>query len=220
MAVLVPCTETDEGAYALIQPVYASLDGGAHNVSGFVAAPASGCYVRELHHGLVLSTGERNGYHDSDFTVTVWDPVKGEPDTFVYASTSYPTQHLWARVDAPESVVEAYQALSSYRLRRGGVMALRAASKARAEVSRKLGCRMSAIRRLEAGMGQKFAPVPSWETKQDIAIDRVIRLATSFIDNRLRSPFKKKLAEQVIAWLRDPSPQYRTPLSPRQLDFV
>lgn len=63
-------------------------------------------YMETTYAGKVLHTGERNGYHDSDFTVTVWD---GEgPHTFVYATTrgwSYPNN---ATPDATPEVRAAY----------------------------------------------------------------------------------------------------------------
>lgn len=67
-------------------------------------------YLEETHVGLVLGIGERNGYNDSDFYATVWNPAKGCPETFEYASTrgwSYPNS---AVVDATPEVRAAYEA--------------------------------------------------------------------------------------------------------------
>jgi len=67
-------------------------------------------YMETTHKGLVLSTGERNGYHDSDFTATVWDADKGEPSTLVYGSTRGWTYPNHATPDATPEVREAYDA--------------------------------------------------------------------------------------------------------------
>lgn len=65
-------------------------------------------YMETSHVGLVLYTGEQNGYDDSDFTVTVWDWETRKPDTFVYASTRGWTYPNSARPDATSEVMAAY----------------------------------------------------------------------------------------------------------------
>jgi len=70
-------------------------------------------YMETSHVGLVLHTGERNGYHDSDFTVGVWD---GDGiDTFIYASTRGWTYPNSATPDATPEVREAYAAWQKAR---------------------------------------------------------------------------------------------------------
>jgi hypothetical protein len=67
-------------------------------------------YFRVSHVGQVLSLGERNGYHDSDFYAMVWDAEKGQPGYVEYASTrgwSYPNH---AEVDATPEVLAAFRA--------------------------------------------------------------------------------------------------------------
>lgn len=74
--------------------------------------------MHETHIGLVLSTGENNGYDDSDFYAIVWDDEKGQPERIVYASTrgwSYPNN---ATVDATEEIKAKYEAWSSASIAR------------------------------------------------------------------------------------------------------
>lgn len=67
-------------------------------------------YMEITHVGLVLSTGEVNGYDDSDFFAVVWDTVKAEPARVTYASTRGWTYPNGATVDATPEVLEAYAA--------------------------------------------------------------------------------------------------------------
>ena len=67
-------------------------------------------YMRTTHVGLVLATGEHNGYDDSDFFATVWDFEGGRPVEITYASTrgwSYPNG---ASVDATLEIRALYDA--------------------------------------------------------------------------------------------------------------
>jgi hypothetical protein len=56
--------------------------------------------------GAVLSTGERNGYSDSDFFATVWDDASGTVKTIDYATTRGWTYANSASVDATPEVRE------------------------------------------------------------------------------------------------------------------
>jgi len=67
-------------------------------------------FMQTLNVGLVLSTGERNGYHDSDFFAVVWNAEQGRPVEFTYASTRGWTYPNSASVDATDEVRAAYQA--------------------------------------------------------------------------------------------------------------
>lgn len=62
------------------------------------------------HIGLCLFEREYNGYDDSDFYMTVWNPEKGEPYEIMFASTrgwTYPA--LGSRADATPEVLAAYE---------------------------------------------------------------------------------------------------------------
>lgn len=66
--------------------------------------------LRRTHDGLVLSTGERNGYDDSDFYARVWNPEKGHPETIEYATTRGWTYPNSALVDATPETLAAFAA--------------------------------------------------------------------------------------------------------------
>lgn len=198
MAILENCNADTPGAYALIQ-----RDG-----AGWKNAVCPNAYVRETHHGLVLGTGERNGYDDSDFTATVWNEDKQDVEVIVYATTRYPTYHLYARVDASAEVMERYRASSTYKVRRMMVMARRQASKERFAFARMVGCTPQAVVR--------FNTCPLHPTHRD----RIIKLLTSFKAGKLRSKFKMSLAQAVIDWMLDPEPKFKTPLSTVQLGYL
>ena len=69
-------------------------------------------YIEETRVGLVLSIGERNGYDDSDFYATVWNPVKGCPECVEYASTRGWSNPNSATPDATPEVRADYEAWS------------------------------------------------------------------------------------------------------------
>lgn len=59
------------------------------------------------HEGLVLSLREKNGYHDSDFYATVWNPITRTTSEIMYGTTRASTYNNWATVDASEEVQAA-----------------------------------------------------------------------------------------------------------------
>jgi len=79
------------------------------------------------HEGLVLRLGEHNFSYDSDFYAWVWNEEKGAPEEVEYATTRYPTEHLWARVDATPEVVAKWEAWSAERSKERHIAAARAA---------------------------------------------------------------------------------------------
>lgn len=86
-------------------------------------------YMKTTHEGLVLSTGEYNGYDDSDFYAVVWNPEKGETERVTYASTRGWTYPNSASVDATPEVLAAYEAWSERK--RAEASAARAAAEAK-----------------------------------------------------------------------------------------
>lgn len=92
------------------------LDGSVplpNNVQRVEHSSAGTLFLETTHHGLVLSTHERNGRDDSDFIAVVWNAEKGEPQSIEYASTRGWSYSNHAEVDAtPETLaaVAAYRA--------------------------------------------------------------------------------------------------------------
>lgn len=67
-------------------------------------------WMETTHVGLVLSTGEYNGYDDSDFYAVVWNEEAGHTERVTYASTRGWTYPNGAAVDATAEVQAKYAA--------------------------------------------------------------------------------------------------------------
>jgi len=67
-------------------------------------------WMVETHQGLVLATGEYNGYDDSDFYAVVWNEAAGHTERVTYASTRGWTYPNGAAVDATDEVKAKYAA--------------------------------------------------------------------------------------------------------------
>ncbi len=155
----------------------------------------------ETHHGLCLFESERNGYHDSDFLMTVWDPEAGRPRQIEFASTrgwSYPCYGSWA--DATDEVRAAYEKWRAETHRRERVLARWHRRREIREKAALCGLTTAQYRRLVDAVGQNH--VHAYESL----------LKTK----KFRSKFRKSLTQQVREWLDDPEPKYSRPLSPRQ----
>lgn len=72
-------------------------------------------YSTVTYEGAVLSTGERNGYDDSDFYADVWDEASGSIKRIDYATTRGWTYLNGAAVDATPEVIEKANAYARAR---------------------------------------------------------------------------------------------------------
>ncbi len=164
--------------------------------------------VWEEYVGKVISTYERNGYHDSDFYAVVWDDAAQQPKSIVFASTrgwSYPA--YGSSEDATPEVLAAYQAWDKKRneeIRRDG---RRRQAKALAKFRKE--CQQAV-----PGRGYRLTALRKVYTTDNL--DRVLHLFSP----RIRNAFKIKLREQVVAWANDPAPKYWSPLSLKQLAYI
>jgi hypothetical protein len=79
---------------------------------GYNLRPCEGkYYLYNTHQGLCLQEFERNGYHDSDFYMVVWNPATKTPETIEFATTrgwTYPC--FGSSVDATPEVIAEYEA--------------------------------------------------------------------------------------------------------------
>lgn len=156
------------------------------------------------HQGLCLVDWERNMYDDSDFYMTVWDPVSKSPRNIMFATTrgwSYPCYN--SSVDATPEVRAEYDAYMAYKQRRSEVLGRRAARQRDAEVALQAGLTRVQVERLKAVVGTDY-----W--------DGIKRLITS----NLRSGFRISLRQQVMNWINDPAPKFARPLSPKQMAYL
>lgn len=160
----------------------------------------------EEFNGFCLRDREANGYHDSDFHMLIWNPVSGKPFEICFASTrgwSYPSYA--SSVDATPEVRAAYEAWKAAQERRRRVSEKLARRAERIRIARAIGeTNYRNLRKLEA-----VVPGGYW--------NETIKLLTS---TNLRSAFRKSLKAQILAWYRDPSPKYSSPLSRKQWEYV
>lgn len=156
--------------------------------------------------GACISESERNGYHDSDFYMQVWDEAEGKVKSICFASTrgwSYPC--LASKVDATPEVLAKVEAYRQRETRRNNAADIRAARKEVTDLAGLLSISRSRAARLVLACGDSH-----WK------LGAVTKLLTS----ALRSPFRIKLREQVRSWLADAAPQYESPLSPKQWNCI
>lgn len=156
------------------------------------------------HHGLCLSDYERNGYHDSDWYMIVWNPEKGCTEEIEFASTrgwTYPC--YGSSADATPEVIAAWEAWKAANIRRKRIQAKWWARRQIRENAAKAA--------ITTGQYRKLLNNFSGET-----LTRVFKLLTS----NLRSEFRKSMAKQLRDWLDDPAPKYSRPFSEKQLYYV
>ncbi len=72
--------------------------------------PFKPLYMMTTHVGLVIETGEYNGYDDSDFYAVVWDVENQRTQRIVYATTRGWTYPNSATIDATPEVLAQYNA--------------------------------------------------------------------------------------------------------------
>jgi hypothetical protein len=205
MAIINLCKATDEGAvghhYRAGTTVY--IGGESLDAEGPCAY-----WTRLSHQGLCLKDRERNGYDDSDFFMTVWNPEKQAPEEIMFATTrgwSYPC--YGSAVDATPDVKAAYEAWLKRRDRQNKAERKWAQRRELMKVARAIGpadvCTYHDVRRLF-----KATPPGRWEG--------VVDLLTS----KLRSAFRISFRNQLIAWTLQPHPEHPSPLSRKQWDYV
>jgi hypothetical protein len=162
------------------------------------------------HTGFCLREYEHNGYHDSDFFMTVWNPETHQPENIEFASTrgwSYPC--YGSAVDATAEVKAAYAQYLDAEARLADMRALR--NKISAARAFHDDCRVIAAA-ADVPTGKVLRLARSWGKAN-------VQQVASMFRKSLRSTFKLNLKAQVIAWLKDPNPKYATPLSPKQLSY-
>lgn len=165
-------------------------------------------YTREVHHGVCLFESEHNGYDDSDFYMTIWDDEFGRPQKIMFASTrgwTYPC--LGSRVDATPEVIAKYEnwkkvqsAIKAYEQRKVLILKNRANRTIALSAAAKWGFKYGRLLKIKKKL-----------------IDTQYESILSLFNLKIRSGFKKSLQSQVINWLKEETPKYDLPLSPKQM---
>lgn len=168
-------------------------------------------WLYDTHVGFCLRSGEYNGYDDSDFYMEVWNPNERKVERIIFASTrgwTYPC--YGSSADATPEVLEAYAQMKDAESRLAAMQAY--AEKVATLCAYRADCKALA-KAAGVPVGKVLRLARSWGKENVLAVAKLAQ-------KKLRSEFKLKLKNQVIAWLADPAPKYRTPLSARQMQFL
>lgn len=186
-----------EGAYCPL---------GSDNFAGKIASHGA-LVLWEEYKGLCLNDYERNGYDDSDFFMEVWNPDAECVETICFATTrgwTYPS--MGSRPDATDEVRAA-----ATRWREDQRRKARAAR--RSQAAKELMQKRALFRDLAERHGFKACRlsklIRNEQPERGIA-------ALQLLKSNLRSAFRIKMRDQLVAWLGSESPAYRSPFSARQ----
>ena len=194
MAIMRMCNETEDGAY--LNEHWSKIEDRQ-------------IWMKRTHEGLVLATGEYNGYDDSDFYALVWNDEKGEPEKIIYATTrgwSYPNG---ATVDATPDVVQKYEDYRKRIAREATIIRERKREAYVRDTSEACDLSEDEFLNLESSLNiEKFAAA--------------VALLKTRKRNRFKSNFRKSLAEQIWTWVKTPAGdrQYHSPLSYKQWSYI
>ena len=164
-------------------------------------------YVGEFYQGLVLEKGEHNYWDDSDFYALYWSEKEQKPVECEYASTRYYGGGS-ATVDATPEIVEKYNAWKVREKRMERNKKLQEARQRYLHFSHESGLTVKQTLRVMEAVGDYFAYAVC------------VSLLGPYRKNTMRSAYRKSLAEQVWAWVRDNNPKYNCPLSDKQLNSL
>jgi hypothetical protein len=158
------------------------------------------------HVGLCLFESERNGYHDSDFYMTVWNPVEKKPETICFASTRgwcYPC--YGSAPDASDEVRAEYAEWKKAADRRRRIENKWRERKELNKLRDEMGLNSRAdVWKLIRAVGPDAAKGP---------YHRLLKT------KNFRSDFRKSLASQVRDWIAG-NREYKRPLSYKQEAYL
>lgn len=162
-------------------------------------------YIHIAYKGYVVCLGEHNYYDDSDFYAECWDNEKQKVVKVIYDTTRYASTGCRAEVDATPEVQSLCEEWHKKEERRRKNEELKAYREKYLYYSHKSGLTIRQTLRLMVAVGKNFEEII------------LVKLLGAYHSNRMRSAYRKSLAEQVITWVNTPEPEYNCPLSPKQL---
>lgn len=166
----------------------------------------------KTHHGLCLFESESNGYHDSDFYMTVWNPDEKKPERILFATTrgwTYPC--YGSSADATDEVKAEYAEWKKESDRRYRIQA-------RWDERRKLN-------KLRDEM-QLNSRAEVWKLRKAVGLEALEGPYRSLLKvKNFRSNFRKSLCSQVREWIAgervdDNGNEYKRPLSRNQEAYL
>jgi hypothetical protein len=153
-----------------------------------------------------------NGYDDSDFYMLVWDPVTVKAERILFATTrgwTYPS--CGSKPDATSETLVAYSVWCDEQkdLDRKAERLNRA---------QKLRAQRQKLRSLSERMDVPFLRIQKLTLHEPRSrADAAVHLLGQ---QQLRNKVRISIREQLIQWLKNPSPQYPSPLSYKQWSFI
>lgn len=154
-------------------------------------------YVFSYAHGKVIRCYENNQYHDSYFYAIVFD---GENESHIqYASTAYGCQGCHAESDASNELLNDFKKFKKKQDEENNLLQI--------ELLMQDG--------IPAYLCKRFH-----EKLKGFQIRDKERFLNLLKTKKFRSEFRKSLFNQVKNWLLDDNPQYNSPLSPRQMNYL
>ena len=159
---------------------------------------------KECFKGCVLALREHNGFDDSDYYALVYDKEKDSFYEVEYATTRFACSS-YAVVDATPEIVELYRTRAKQAAFRSRVHTAWEFHQYRLDFLKFANVSFKEANKLFNAYGE--------------ISENLVRVGKLLHTKNFRSDFRKNMAEQVRAWLKDENPKYKTPLSPRQLDY-
>lgn len=163
---------------------------------------------------------EQNLYHDSYFYATIFNPETFDYFEFEYGSTAYATAPTFAS-NIPEKTVTRYKDGKKEKVEFtcDTPQEIKALYRRVAKVHWKLELRQKMkelARELHLDTYHE-----AWKIRYTYGKDEEFEAVCKLLRvKNFRSNFRKSLAEQIRAWLKDPSPKYEKPLSPKQMSYI
>lgn len=161
-------------------------------------------YNVERYKGCVLFLREHNGFEDSDFYALVYNKDTDKFEEIEYGSTRYAGGGV-AHVDATPEILALYRTRAEQAAFRCKVQATWKFHQYRVDFCKATNVSFKEANKLFNAYGAISADL--------------VRVGKLLHTRNFRSDFRKKMAEQVRTWLKDENPKYKTPLSPKQMDF-
>ena len=120
---------------------------------------------------------------------------------------SYEDPKQSAKVDADEATMTAYKNLIAYNVRKNEIKIKLQSRKDFMKDAKVAGVTYHKMKKLHDVLG-------------DEKYGEAVKMVKSFLNERMRSEFRKSLASSIYHWLIDPNPKYNSPLSNKQLQYL
>lgn len=149
--------------------------------------------------GVCLFKWERSEYHDSDFYMRVWDHDKGIYKDVRTGTTRGAFPDVIETVDATEDVIKLYQEAKK--------------QEAQKEIEKQIQFRRGQYAKMKLNQEQGDRLFDAIGENNWYPIFKLL-------SSNIRSNFRKSLKEQILYWLSDDNPKYKSPLSNKQIQYL